>query len=65
MSLPPKVMAESRDDLRWRLFASGHDRDSQAHTDVVRAFPALLLGQDSGKMMVRGAMQAWERCRFQ
>jgi hypothetical protein len=52
-------MAETAIVLRRMQFASGHTRYSQAHTGVIRAFPALLLDQNLGKiMMVREARQA-------
>ena len=53
-----QVMAETAIVLRRMQFASGHARYSQAHTGVVRAFPALMLGQNLGKMMVREAREA-------
>ena len=53
-----QVMAETAVVLRRMQFASGHARYSHAHAGVVRAFPALLLGQNLGKMMVREARQA-------
>jgi len=51
-------MAETGVVLRWTRFAIGHSWYSHAHAGVVRAFPALLLGQNFGKMMVREARQA-------
>lgn len=48
-------MAETAIVLRRMQFASGHARYSQAHAGAVRAFPALLLDQNLGKMMVREA----------
>ena len=53
-----QAMAETAIVLRRMEFASGHARYSQTHTGVVRAFPALLLGQNLGKIMVREARQA-------
>jgi hypothetical protein len=51
-------MTESGVAVRRMQFASGHARYSQAQAGAVRVFPALLPGQNSGKMMVREARQA-------
>ena len=53
-----QATAETAIVLRRMQLASGHARYSHANAAVVRAFPALLLGQNFGKMMVREARQA-------
>jgi hypothetical protein len=58
LGLPSEVMTESGVAVRRMQSDSHHARYSQAQAGVVRAFPALLPGQNFGKMMVREARQA-------